>query len=50
MCIPKSAFGKINHIDYKSIPADIELGDSVEKMITNTRLQVKDMHVSKPLA
>jgi hypothetical protein len=43
-----SAFGKINHIDYKSIPADIELGDSVEKMITNTRLQVKDMHKRNP--
>ena len=43
----KSSFGKIQTVKYNNIPADIELGENVEKMITATRTEVVDMHVSQ---
>ena len=42
----KSSFGKIQTVKYTNIPTDIELGENVEKMITATRTEVVDMHVS----
>ena len=41
-----SSFGKIQTVKYNNLPSDIELGENVEKMITNTRMEVVDMHVS----
>ena len=42
----KSSFGKIQTVKYTNIPTDVELGENVEKMITATRTEVVDMHVS----
>lgn len=43
-----SSFGKIQTVKYNNLPSDIELGENVEKMITNTRMEVVDMHKRNP--